>query len=86
VFSAFFLVNGGGRLRQYGRLRNKPLLFAYGDKALRPQRLAEILAAAKAGGTILTAHAMKGVGHAFPASECPAVRAWVTRVASGLAR
>jgi hypothetical protein len=83
MFSAFFLVNGGGRLERYDLLKGKPLLIAYGGKALRPSRLAEIVAAAKAGGAALTAYEMKGVGHAFPASEYPAVRKWLRGAAIG---
>ncbi|AMV16390.1 hypothetical protein VT03_00775 [Planctomyces sp. SH-PL14] len=83
MFSAFFLVNGGGRLQRYDLLKEKPLLLAYGDKTLRASRLSEIVAAAKSGGTALTAYEMKGVGHAFPASEYPAIRKWLRGEAIG---
>lgn len=83
MFSAFFLVNGGGRLQRYDLLKDKPLLIAYGDKALRASRQAEIVTAAKAGGTALTIYEMKGVGHAFPASEYPAIRKWLRGEAIG---
>ena len=83
MFSAFFLVNGGGRLQRYDLLKDKPLLMAYGDKALRASRLSEIVAAAKSGGTALTTYEMKGVGHAFPASEYPAIRKWLRGAALG---
>lgn len=83
MFSAFFLVNGGGRLQRYDLLKDKPLLLAYGDKTLRASRLSEIVAAAKSGGTALTTYEMKGVGHAFPASEYPAIRKWLRGEAIG---
>lgn len=83
MFSAVFLVNGGGRLQRYDLLKDKPLLIAYGDKALRASRQAEIVTAAKAGGTALTIYEMKGVGHAFPASEYPAIRKWLRGAAIG---
>jgi dienelactone hydrolase len=77
MFSAVFLVNGGGRMKRYDLLKDKPLLFVYGGTAMRPERLEEIIAAAKAGGVDVTAYGMKGIGHAFPESEYPAVRKWL---------
>jgi dienelactone hydrolase len=86
MFSAFFLVNGGGRLQKYELIKGKPLMIAYGGKALRPERLAEMVAAAKAGGVELTAYEMKDVGHAFPEAEYPAVRKWLRGPALGRAQ
>jgi predicted esterase len=84
MFSAFLFVNGGGRMGRYDLIKNKPLLIAYGGAALRPQRLAEIVAAAQAGGVELTTYEMKDIGHAFPESEYPAVRKWLFGPAIGL--
>ena len=86
VFSAFIFVNGGGRMERYELIKGKPLLIAYGGKALRPERLAEIVASAKAGGADLTAYEMKDIGHAFPESEYPAVRKWLRGPGSGRPR
>ena len=64
-------------MKRYDLLKDKPLLFVYGGTAMRPERLEEIIAAAKAGGVDVTAYGMKGIGHAFPESEYPAVRKWL---------
>ena len=75
-FSAFFFVEGGGRLVHYDLLKDKPFLMLYGsDKS--GKRAKEIHAAAVAAGAKADIHAMNNVGHAFPESEYPAVRAWL---------
>lgn len=48
-----------------------------------PERLAEIVAAAKAAGVELTPYEMKDIGHAFPEPEYPAVRQWLRGPALG---
>jgi predicted esterase len=84
MFAAVFFVNGGGRMVQYNLLKGKPLLIVYGETALRPSRLQEIITAAKAGGVELTTYGMKGVGHGFPALAYPTVRVWLRGPAVGL--
>ena len=75
-FSAFFFVEGGGKLERYELLKGKPFLMVYGsDKSQRRAR--EIFEAAKAAGSKATLYGMNDVGHAFPESEFPAVRAWL---------
>jgi hypothetical protein len=69
--------------KNYEPAGKHPLLIAYGGKALRPERLAEYIAGARAGGVELTTHEMKNIGHAFPESEYPAVRRWLRGPAIG---
>jgi hypothetical protein len=60
------------------------LLIAYGGKAIRPERLAEIVAAAKSGGVELTIDDMEDIAHAFPQSQYLVVRQWLCGPALGL--
>jgi predicted esterase len=80
-FSAFFFVAGGGRLRHYDQLKDRRMLMLYGDNA-SPKRIQEIHDAAVQAGAKVTLHVMKGVGHAFPPSEYPAVGDWLRGPAS----
>ncbi|MCX7826879.1 MAG: alpha/beta hydrolase-fold protein [Verrucomicrobiae bacterium] len=75
-FTAFFFGEGGGRLQHYELLKGKPFLMLYGSEQ-SGKRAKEIYAAAVAAGAKATLHEMKGVGHAFPESQYPAVRAWL---------
>ncbi|GEP42678.1 hypothetical protein [Brevifollis gellanilyticus] len=75
-FSAFFFVEGGGRLQHYELLKGKAFLMLYGS-AQSGKRAAEIHEAATAAGAQATLHEMKGVGHGFPESQYPAVRKWL---------
>ncbi|HLJ53845.1 MAG TPA: hypothetical protein VKT77_02345 [Chthonomonadaceae bacterium] len=79
-FSAFFFVEGGGRLQHYELLKGKPFLMVYGSEKSR-KRAAEIADAARAAGARTTLLAMNNVGHAFPATEYPAVRTWLREAA-----
>jgi dienelactone hydrolase len=81
-FSAFIFVEGGGRLQHYDLLKDKPFLMAYGSEKSKP-RSEEIYAAALAAGAKATLYGMNNVGHAFPASEYPAVRKWLLDVVLG---
>ena len=83
MFSAFFFINGGGRMKRYDLIKGKPLLIAYGGKALRKERMEEIAASANAGGVELTLYEMKDIGHAFPESTYPTVRQWLRGPALG---
>lgn len=75
-FTAFFFVEGGGRLQHYELLKGKPFLMLYGSERSR-KRATEIYEAALAAGAKATLHEMKNVGHAFPESQYPVVRAWL---------
>ena len=75
-FSAFFFVEGGGRLEHYELLKGKPFLMLHGGAKSR-KRGQEICNAAMAAGAQASLHEMKDVGHAFPESQYPAVRAWL---------
>jgi predicted esterase len=75
-FSAFFFGEGGGRLQRYELLKGKPFLMLYGSEKSR-NRAQQIYESALAAGAKATLHEMKNVGHAFPESEYPAVRAWL---------
>lgn len=75
-FSAFFMVEGGGRTQRYDLIKGKRLLMLYGSARALP-RSQQICDSAKAAGAAATLHEMVGVGHAFPASEYPAVRQWL---------
>jgi dienelactone hydrolase len=75
-FSAFFFVEGGGKLQRYDLLKGKPFLMVYGSEKSH-RRAQEIYEAAKAAGAKATLQGMNNVGHAFPESAFPAVRAWL---------
>jgi len=77
-FSAFFLVEGGGRLKRYDLLNGKPVLLVYGEKSSREQRMQQFVSALQAAGAKPTLQKMSNIGHAFPESEYPGVRAWLT--------
>lgn len=70
AFSAFFLVDGGGGLRSFELLKDKPLLMVCG--VWRPNTQAPIAA-----GVRLTVYRMANAVHAFPETEYPAVREWL---------
>ena len=82
-FSAFFCVEGGGRLERFDLLKDKPFLMLYGSAKAR-DRMQEIYSSAVAAGVKVTLHEMKGAGHDFPESQYPVVRAWL-RETLGLA-
>jgi dienelactone hydrolase len=75
-FSAFFFAEGGGRLEHYDLLKDKPFLMLFGSEK-SGKRAREIHASAVAAGVKATLHEMKNVGHGFPESQYPAVRAWL---------
>ena len=75
-FSAFFFVEGGGRLRHYDLLKGKPYLMVSSNAKSRP-RAQQVCDAAKAAGARATL-VVEDVGkHDFPVSAYPAVRAWL---------
>jgi len=75
-FSAFFFAEGGGRLQRYDLLKGKPFLMLYGGPK-SSNRAHQVYDSAVAAGAKATIHEMKGVGHGFPESQYPAVRAWL---------
>lgn len=75
-FSAFFFVEGGGRLQHYDLLKDKPFLMLSSSAKSKP-RAQEISDAAEAAGARVT-FIVEDVGkHGFPVSAYPAVRAWL---------
>jgi len=82
-FSAFFFVEGGGRLQHYDLLKDKPFLMLYGSEKSHP-RAQQVYESALAAGAKAAIHGMNNVGHAFPASEYPAVREWLRDPAAAL--
>lgn len=75
-FSAFFFVEGGGKLQRYDLLKGKAFLMAYGSEKSHP-RAQQICDAAKAAGANTNLLGMNIGRHAFPESADPAVRAWL---------
>ena len=82
-FSAFFFVEGGGRLQHYELLRDKPFMMLYGSEKSHP-RAQQVYESALAAGAKAAIHGMNNVGHAFPESEYPAVREWMRDPAAAL--
>ena len=75
-FSAFLFVEGGGRLKHFELLKDKPFLMVSSNAKSRP-RAQEICDAAKAAGARAT-FVCEDVGkHDFPVSAYPAVREWL---------
>jgi hypothetical protein len=70
LFSAYFLVDGGGGLRRFDLLKDKPLLMVCGVWRPKPE-------AALAAGVKLTIYRMQEAKHAFLETEYPAVREWL---------
>ena len=75
-FSVFFFGEGGGRLQRYDLLKGKPFLMLYGGPK-SSARAHQVYDSAVVAGAKATLYEMKGVGHAFPESQYPAVRAWL---------
>jgi len=75
-FSAVFFVEGGGRLTDYGLLKDKPFLMVSSNVASLP-RSREIAEAARQHGADVTL-VYENVGkHDFPTAAYPSVRAWL---------
>lgn len=80
VFSAFLLVEGGGKMKHYEMLKDKSYMMVSSNAKSRP-RAEQICKAAKEGGA-MTTFLCEDVGkHDFPASVYPKVRAWLQKVA-----
>lgn len=79
-FSAFFTVEGGGRMQRYDLIKGKPMLICYGYQQGRDRtrmRAKEISDTATAAGVKVTLHEIENSGHAFPAAAYPFVRQWI---------
>jgi predicted esterase len=75
-FSAFLFVEGGGKLRQYESLKDKPFLMVSSNAKSQP-RAQQICDAAKAAGAKASL-IVEDVGkHDFPKSAYPAVGQWL---------
>jgi peroxiredoxin Q/BCP len=75
-FSAFLLVEGGGRTQRYDLIKGKPFLMVSSSAKSRP-RAQEICDAAKAAGAEATLVSVDVGKHDFPLSAYPAVRQWL---------
>lgn len=75
-FSAFFFIEGGGRLKHYEWLKGKPYLMVSSQKASKP-RAQEIIDQAKAAGAATTFIFEDAGGHTIPMKADPAIRAWL---------
>lgn len=75
-FSAFFFVEGGGRLHHYELLKGKHFLMVSSSAQSRP-RAEQIYTAAKDAGADASFVPVDVGKHAFPVSSYPAVRAWL---------
>ncbi len=75
-FSAFLVVEGGGKLQHYELLKGKPFLMVSSSAKSRP-RAQEICDAAKAAGAKATMLCVDVGKHDFPVAAYPAVREWL---------
>jgi hypothetical protein len=75
-FSAFFFVEGGGKLERYDLLKSKPFLMVSSSAKSHP-RAQQIYETAKSAGAEATLVGVDVGGHAFPESAYPAVREWL---------
>lgn len=80
-FSAFFFIEGGGRLKHYELLKGKPFLMVSSQKASKP-RAQEIIEEAKAAGASTTFIYEDAGGHTIPMKAAPAIRAWLIEQAT----
>ena len=75
-FSAFLIVEGGGKLQRYDLLKDKLFLMVSSSAKSRP-RAQEICDAAKAAGARASLVSVDVGKHDFPAISYPAVREWL---------
>jgi predicted esterase len=81
-FSAFFFIEGGGRLKHYDLLKGKPYLMVSSQTGSKP-RAQEICDQAAAAGAPTTFIFEDAGGHAIPMKAAPAMRAWLIGPAMG---
>lgn len=72
----FSLARAAAGLQRYDFLKGKPFLMLYGSPK-SSKRAHQVYDSAVAAGAKATLQEMKGVGHAFPESQYPAVRGWL---------
>jgi predicted esterase len=75
-FSAFFFIEGGGRLKHYELLKGKPYLMVSSQTASKA-RAQEIIDQAKAAGAATTFIFEDAGGHTVPMKAASAIRAWL---------
>jgi hypothetical protein len=76
LFSAFFMVEGGGRTQGFGLIKGKPLLVVSSSAKSQP-RAQQVCDAAKVAGAEATFLCVDVGKHDFPACAYPAVREWL---------
>jgi len=81
-FSAFFFIEGGGRLKHFELLKGKPFLMVSSQTGSRP-RAQEISDQAAAAGALTTFIFEDAGGHTIPAKTAPAMRVWLIGPAMG---
>ncbi len=75
-FSAFFFIEGGGRLKHYELLKGKPYLMVSSQTGSKP-RAQEIIDQASAAGALTTFIFEDAGGHTIPMKAAPAMHAWL---------
>ena len=80
-FSAFFFIEGGGRLKHYELLKGKPFLMVSSQTASKP-RAQEIIDLATAAGASTTFIFEDAGGHTIPMKAAPAIRSWLIEQAT----
>ena len=81
-FSAFFFIEGGGRLKHYELLTGKPFLMVSSQTGSK-RRAQEICDQATSAGALTTLIFEDAGGHTIPAKAAPAMRAWLFGPALG---
>lgn len=80
-FSAFFFIEGGGRLKHYELLKGKPYLMVSSQTASKP-RAQQIIDQASAAGASTTFIFEDAGGHTIPMKAAPAMHAWLIEQAT----
>lgn len=75
-FSAFFFIEGGGRLKHYELLKGKPYLMVSSQTASK-RRAQELCEQATAAGALTTFIFEDAGTHTIPMKAAPAMRAWL---------
>jgi len=75
-FSAFFFIEGGGRLKDYELLKGKAFLMVSSQTGSK-RRAQEIAGQATAAGALTTFLFEDAGGHTIPTKAAPAMRAWL---------
>lgn len=81
-FSAFFFIEGGGRLKHYELLKGKPYLMVSSQTASK-RRARELCEQATAAGALTTFIFEDAGTHTIPMKAAPGMRAWLIGPATG---